>query len=196
MNASNTIIKNRIIEAALPNIAFDGWTMATLTKAAIEAGYSQAMVISVFPAGEKDAIRHFSTMADEWMVHALKGTNPVSLRVRDRVTLAVRKRLEALESYKEAEKLAVAYWMRPFRKFEGVKLVWKTADVIWQWAGDTATDYNRYTKRGLLSGVLTSTLLYWMGDTSENHRDTWEFLDRRIENVMTIGKIAGKLKTA
>lgn len=196
MNSNNTIIKNRIIEAALPNVPFDGWTMATLVHGAVEAGYSEAMVTSVFPAGEKDAIRHFSLMADEWMLAALKETNPVSLRVRDRVTLAVRKRLEAMEPFKEAEKLAVSYWVRPFRKFEGVKLVWKTADVIWQWAGDTATDYNRYTKRGLLSGVLTSTLLYWLGDVSENHRDTWEFLDRRIENVMAIGKIAGKLKTA
>ena len=154
MNNNNTIIKNRIVEAALPNIPFDGWTKATLVRGAIEAGYSEAMVLSVFPAGEKDAIRHFSTMADEWMTAALKQTNPVSLRVRDRVALAVRKRLEALEPYKEAEKLAVSYWVRPFRKFEGVKLVWKTADVIWQWAGDTAPDYNRYTKRGLLSGVL------------------------------------------
>lgn len=196
MNSSNSIIKNRIIQAALPNVPFDGWTMATLVQGAIDSGYSAAMALSVFPAGEKDAIRHFSAMADEWMIAALKETNPVSLRVRDRVALAVRKRLEALESYKEAEKLAVAYWVRPFRKFEGVKLVWKTADVIWQWAGDTATDYNRYTKRGLLSGVLTSTLLYWLGDVSENHSDTWAFLDRRIENVMAIGKIAGKLKTA
>lgn len=196
MSTANAIIKNRIIEAALPNIPFDGWTMDTLISAAVEAGYSEAMVTSVFPAGVKDAIRHFSGMADEWMIDGLKKTNPVSLRVRDRVALAVRTRLEALEPYKEAEKLAAAYWVRPFRKFESIKLIWKTADVIWQWAGDTATDYNRYTKRGLLSGVLTSTLLYWLGDTSPQHADTWEFLDRRIENVMTIGKIAGKLKTA
>jgi ubiquinone biosynthesis protein COQ9 len=196
MSEHNRPIKDAIIMAALPNIPFDGWTRDVLESAAREAGYPCEMVISVFPAGVKDAIRHFSVMADSWMMEKLASYNPVSLKVRDRITMAVKARLEALESHKEAEKLALAYWMRPFRKFEGVKMVWKTADVIWGWAGDTATDYNRYTKRGLLSGVLTSTVLFWLNDTSDQHTESWAFLDRRIENVMTIGKIAGKFKSA
>jgi ubiquinone biosynthesis protein COQ9 len=117
-------------------------------------------------------------------------------RIRDKVTQAVRVRLEALAPHKEAERLAIAFWMRPLRKWEGAKLVWKTADVIWTHAGDTATDYNRYTKRGLLSGVLTATTLFWLNDTSKDHQDSWAFLDRRIENVMTVGKIVGRFKTA
>jgi ubiquinone biosynthesis protein COQ9 len=196
MSEHNRPIKDAILLAALPNIPFDGWRMDVLQQAAEDAGYTPAMVISVFPVGVKDAIRHFSVMADSWMMEKLAATNPVSMRVRDRVAMAVRARLEGLEPYKEAEKLAIAYWMRPFRKWEGAKLVWKTADIIWHWAGDTATDYNRYTKRGLLSGVLTSTVLFWLNDTSDDHQDSWDFLDRRIENVMTIGKIAGKFKTA
>ncbi len=43
---------------------------------------------------------------------------------------------------------------------------------------------NWYTKRATLSGVYSSTVLYWLGDQSERHEATWSFLDRRIEDVM------------
>lgn len=190
----NQDIKDAIIEAALPAVPFDGWTMKTLQDAAIEAGYEKAMAVAVFPRGVKDALTHFSGWADRRMLEELP--KAPSMRVRDKIALAVRTRLEVLEPYKEVERLAIAFWLRPIRKWEGAKLVWKTADAIWDWAGDTATDYNRYTKRGLLSGVLTATVLFWLSDTSKKHADSWTFLDRRIDNVLSIGKIAGRLKTA
>lgn len=196
MKSTNDPIKTAILEAALPNIPFDGWTMAALENAAAAAGYSAAMVTSVFPQGVKDAMAYLSHWADAKMLQSLKKTNPVSMRIRERIALAVRTRLEILAPHKEAERLAIAFWMRPLRKWEAGKLVWKTADAIWIWAGDTATDYNRYTKRGLLSGVLTATTLYWLNDQSAGHADSWAFLDRRIDNVLSIGKIVGRLKTA
>lgn len=195
MRSSNLAIKNAIIEAALPNAPFDGWTLKTLEEAAVAAGYKKEMAVSVFPQGVKDALIHLSHWADQKMLDVLKqGANPVSMRVRDRIALAVRTRLAVLEEHKEAERLALAYWMRPFRKIEGARLVWKTADVIWDWAGDTATDYNRYTKRSLLCGVIISTTFFWLSDASQDHRDTEAFLERRIDNVLSIGKIAGRLK--
>lgn len=196
MRRSNLDIKNAIIEAALPNVPFDGWTQAMLEQAAVSAGYEAAMVTAVFPKGVKDALIHLSDWADQQALARLRAANPVSMRVRDRITLGVRTRLAVLEPHKEAERLALSYWMRPLRKIEGAKLVWKTADVIWDWAGDTATDYNRYTKRSLLCGVIVATTLFWLTDTSQDQRDTDAFLDRRIDNALSIGKIAGRLKKA
>lgn len=196
MRKNNDTIKDAILESALPDVPFDGWTMDVLERAAQAAGYEAAMVYSVFPAGVKDAIVHLSRWADRQMLERLSASKNPPARIRDKVTLAVRTRLEVLAPHKEAERLAIAYWLRPLRKWEGAKLVWKTADAIWDWAGDTATDYNRYTKRGLLSGVLTATTLFWLSDTSKGSQDSWAFLDRRIENVMSVGKIVGKLKTA
>jgi ubiquinone biosynthesis protein COQ9 len=192
----NFEIKNKIIDGALPDVPFDGWTVDVLQRAAVDAGFEKAMVKAVFPKGVEDAVIHFSRWADERMLDALKKTNPVSMKVRERIALGVRLRFEILESHREAERLAIAYWMRPFRKIQGMKLVWKTADAIWQWAGDTATDYNRYTKRGLLSGVLTATAFFWLNDQSPGRKDSWAFLDRRIENVLSVGKIVGRFKTA
>lgn len=196
MSPQNRLIKDKIIETALLDVPFDGWTMNVLKKAAHDAGFGQGMVLSVFPQGVKDAIRHFALMADEAMIERLSAIDPQSLKIRERVAEAVWARLLFLSEHKEAERLAVAYWARPFRKWDGIKIVWNTADRIWDWAGDTATDYNRYTKRGLLSGVIGSTTLYWLNDQSKDHADSRAFLDRRIENVMGIGKIVGKLKRA
>jgi ubiquinone biosynthesis protein COQ9 len=192
----NQSIKDQIIETALPDVAFDGWADGLLERAAQNAGYDADIVRAVFPKGVRDALIHFSGWADRRMLDALKAANPVSLRMRERVALGVRLRFEILEPFREAERLAIAYWLRPFRKIDGAKLVWKTADAIWKWAGDTATDYNRYTKRGLLSGVITATALSWLNDHSAGRADSWAFLDRRIDNILSAAKIVGRFKTA
>lgn len=191
----NYDIKTRIIESALPDVPFDGWTYAVLEKSALACGFDAAMVRAVFPYGEKDAIRHFAVMADNAMLKELEAV-PSDMKIRERIALAVRTRFEWLENHREAERLAIAYWARPLRKFEGAKIVWNSADVIWNWAGDTATDYNRYTKRILLSGIITATAFYWLDDESAGRTDSWAFLGRRIENALALGKIAGKLKKA
>lgn len=196
MDDVNLSIKDAVLLAALPDIAFDGWTHAVLERAAVSAGYTADMARAVFPRGEVDAAVHFSGLIDRRMMAALKKTDTSTMRVRDRIALAVRTRFEMLEPYREAERLAAALWVRPIRKIEGAKLLWKTADTIWIWAGDTAMDYNRHTKRALLSGVLGSALLYWLSDPLPARRETEAFLDRRIEGVLRFGQIAGRFKKA
>jgi ubiquinone biosynthesis protein COQ9 len=110
------------------------------------------------------------------------------MRVRDRITLGVRTRLEVLAPHKQSLSTALAHMSLPPRNLKLAKLVWETADKIWWAAGVSATDYNHYPKRFLLSGVLSATALFWLNDKSSGHADTWEFLDRRIENVMKVGQ--------
>jgi ubiquinone biosynthesis protein COQ9 len=100
--------------------------------------------------------------------------------------------LELNEVYREAVHRTVTWLAVPLNVPHGAKLLWRTADVMWCMAGDTATDYNHYTKRGILSGVYSATLLYWLNDVSEGYEKTWAFLDRRIENVMQFEKVKAK----
>jgi ubiquinone biosynthesis protein COQ9 len=183
-------IRDSILDRLIPHVPFDGWSKDALSRASAEAGYAPDMGEAVFPFAMDDVVAHFADRADREMLAALEGQD-IS-RMRDKITQAVRQRLIWLDRHKEAERAAVAYWMRPIRKYRGMKIVWRTADCIWNWAGDTATDYNRYTKRILLAGVLTSTVLYWMKDN--NLEDTFAFLDRRIENVLTFGTLIGGMK--
>lgn len=188
-----TQISDDILTAMLPAVPFDGWTESLARQAAGEAGYAPAMACAVFPAGPADMAAHFADMADRGMLAALAGVDADSLKIRERVTLAVRERINWLSAHKEAERAALAFWLRPMRKYRGGKIVWRTADRIWTWAGDTSADYNRYTKRALLSGVLASTMVFWMQDQSEGSADTHAFLDRRIANVLQWGKAMGGL---
>lgn len=190
---NTTKIRDAILDALLPHVAFDGWTMEAARRAAGEAGYKPEMADAIFTA-PTDIVRHFADLADREMLAALKDSDPDSMKVRERIALASRKRLEWLNNHKEAERLAAAFWLRPWRKFEGAKIVWRTADHIWTWAGDTATDYNHYTKRALLSGVLSATTLYWLNGEGRNLSDAYAFLDRRIGNVLQLGKVVGGLK--
>lgn len=196
MTKNITKIRDDILLELLPGVAFDGWTWEGVRRAAPMAGHDPDMADAVFPGGLKDVIAHLSDYANRQMMAGLNMTDPQSLRVRERIRLAVQLRFEALQPYKEAERMAVTYWMRPLRKFDGIRLVWRTADLIWDWAGDTATDYNRYTKRGLLSAILTSATLAWLNDQGRDLTATMAFVDRRIENVMQFEKIKGKLKRA
>ena len=70
-----------------------------------------------------------------------------------------------------------------------LKSGWRTADVMWRIAGDTSTDYNHYTKRLMLGGVYSSTLLVWLDDQTPGFSETASFLDRRIDDVMRIEKL-------
>jgi ubiquinone biosynthesis protein COQ9 len=182
-------LKTKILLSALPDVPFDGWTDSLLERAADRMQVDSA---EAFPKGIKELVEYFSIWANDETLAKLKKSKLETMRVRDRITLGVRTRLEILQPYKQAVSAALAFMALPPRNLAMPKLVWTTADMLWRAAGDTATDYNHYTKRILLSGVLTSTTLYWLNDTSKNHTNTWQFLDRRIGDVLKIGqKISG-----
>lgn len=180
--------------AALADVPFDGWCWDVIEKSALRLGYDKETVRRVFSDKLSNVLRYFSIWADRQMLAALEGVNIDNMRVRDRIRLAIQTRLEVLEPYKESVRAASVYWFSPFRKITAGKMVWQSADKIWNWAGDRATNYNHYTKRALLSGVITTTMVAWLNDNSSNHQETLAFLDRRIDNVLGIGKFIGKFK--
>ena len=187
-------IRDDIVLAALPSVPFDGWRWSGLETAAVESGYDKDMPSSVFPQGLTDAVDHFADWADRQMLESLKNTDPISLRVRDRIKTCVLTRLDVLEPYKEAVRYSAAYWAIPGRQGRASKALWRTSDRMWTWAGDESEDYNYYTKRGLLSSIIAPTTLVWLEDpqTSEQGSKTETFLEARIENVLKIGGRAGK----
>lgn len=196
MSETTQDIQDNILAALLPSIAFDGWTWAATREASVQAGYEPSMADAVFPGKLTDVVSHFADWADRCMLAELEDVNIESLRVRDRIRDAVLTRLQILTPYREDVKMALSYYAIPHRAPRASKAVWRTADRIWTWAGDTATDYNRYTKRGLLSAVITSTTLAWLNDDTPDLEKTQQFLDRRIENVMQFGRLVGKVKKA
>jgi ubiquinone biosynthesis protein COQ9 len=110
------------------------------------------------------------------------------MKIRERIRALVWERLRIQEPAKEAIRRALAILAMPQNLPPPPRLSWRSADVMWRMAGDTATDYNHYTKRAILSAVYGSTLLAWLQDDSEGSADTAAFLDRRIDEVMRFEK--------
>lgn len=188
--------RDAILLGMLPDVAFDGWTRTAMLRGAEMAAFEKEEALAAFPNGIPQVIEHFSGWADREMLDRLAEAELESMKVRDRITLAVRTRLEILAPHKEAVRRSVAMLALPQAAGLGPRILYRTVDAMWHAAGDTATDYNFYTKRALLAGVQTSTTLYWLDDRSEGNERTWAFLDRRIADVMRIGRGIGQLKDA
>ena len=184
--------RDAVLKAALPNVPFDGWTDATLERAAESAGFP-GQAKRIFPGGSKDAIAHFMDLADRLMLEDLQAHDLASMKVRARVTTAVRVRLERWTANREAIRRALS--LSPLPPFAGDALRgwYRTVDAIWRAAGDRATDFNFYTKRALLAGVYAATILYWLDDRTLGCSATWAFLDRRIADAMQIPQLKAKL---
>lgn len=183
-----------IIAQALPQVAFEGWTMGLLKNAALDAGYKKTDAIRVFPGGAIDAVNAFFHLSDEEMEHVLQGYHLESMKIRERIATAVRIRICIHESHPEAVRRALAMLALPFFCHHGLRNLYNTTDAIWYAAGDKSTDFNFYTKRMMLAAVYMSTLRFWLDDESAGKNHTWEFLERRIENVMSIERAKHRAK--
>ena len=189
-------LKDRILLAALPHVPFDGWSMAALRAGATDARIEPQDLLHAFPNGARDAVAHFSDWADREALKSFAAKGIAGLKTHEKVALGVRARLEAMTPFREAARKATAWLATPRRARLASTLIFRTADRIWRAAGDASTDFNFYTKRGLLSGVILTTTLYWLDDKSEDSRASWEFLDRRIDGVLRVGGTLGKAAKA
>lgn len=177
-----------ILAKALPLVPFDGWNQQTLNQAAVEAGYRKTDSIRVFPGGAMDAIDAFFLQSDREMENTLAGYHLDTMKIRERISTAIRLKLSAMAPHREAVRRAVAMHAMPFSLHHGIKSLYRTVDSMWYAIGDTSSDFNFYTKRATLAGVYSATLLYWLDDRSPGYENTWAFLDRRIADIMTIEK--------
>ena len=184
---------NAVLDAALAHVPFDGWSDKTFRAAITEAGVDPGLARALFPRGAVDLALAFHRRGDAAMTDRLKAADLLSMRYRDRVAAAIRCRLEAVAE-KEAVRRGTTLFALPNHAADGAKAIWGTADAIWTALGDTSRDLNWYTKRATLSAVYAATVLYWLGDDSIGHRNTWEFLDRRIDDVMRIEKAKAGLR--
>lgn len=183
--------RDDFLTGTLPHIVFDGWTQTAMSRAAEDMGVPPVEVKRLFPAGTVDLVETFYTRMDRETQAELDRLDLESMKIRVRIATCVKVRLQLYAQHREAVRRLVTVMSLPEVALKArVKArLFKTADLMWRAAGDTSTDFNYYTKRGLLSAVYGATLLYWLDDESEDFENTWAFLDRRINDVMQIQKL-------
>lgn len=174
------------------NAAFDGWNGKALAAAARQAGVDGDVAALAFNDDAMDLIDAWIQAVDVEMARRLPPEKIDAMKIRDKITSLVDTRLVIARPNKEALRRAMSIMAMPQNLRRSMRINWRTADIMWRMAGDTATDYNHYTKRIILSGVYTSTLLVFVDDGSEDFAETRAFLARRIENVMQFEKAKAK----
>ena len=190
----NDRLRQNIVQIVLEESAFEPFRLPVILGYLKQKGISEQQFEALYPDGLSQLAQDVSDFFDAEMLDKLPPQKPEDMRIRDAVEMAVFKRLEVMASHKGAVQTLTQYWGKPWVGLKAGKAIWSTADKIWTWAGDTSTDYNHYTKRSLLSGVLGSTYLYWVSEDDPSFHKTQGFLSRRIENVMQLGKVIGRFK--
>jgi ubiquinone biosynthesis protein COQ9 len=183
-----------LMRACVRHVTFDGWSERALKAGAKDVGMAVETAKTLFPNTGHDLVTLHCQNADAEALDCLGNQDLTSMRVRERVTMAIRTRIEIVRGDREAVRQAVSMFTLPGNATLGARLLFGTVDRLWRAAGDTSTDWNYYSKRGLLAGVYGSTVLYWLQDNSEDFVDSWLFLDRRIADVMKVPKIIGSIR--
>ena len=183
--------------ALAPDIAasaiFDGWNETALNAAAEMASCDPDVARLAFQSEGKGGlamamIEAWITSVDQAMEAEWPAERLATLKIRERIRTLVAFRLDAVADIDEAVRRALAVMAQPQNAARALKLGWHSADIMWRLAGDTATDYNHYTKRAILAGIYSATLAVFVNDESEGKADTHAFLERRIDGVMNFEK--------
>lgn len=192
--ADLTLDELRLVLA--PQIAaeaiFDGWSDTALANAADMLGADVDVARLAFPGGAMDMIGAWIAAIDAQMEADLSAEQLAQLKIRDRIRTLIQFRLDAVAGQEEALRRALAIMAMPQNVPQSLKMGWHTADLMWRKAGDTATDYNHYTKRTILAGIYAATLAVFVDDESEGKAETTAFLERRIDGVMRFEKAKAK----
>ncbi len=173
--------------------AFDGWSKLAVSNAASAMGTDPATAQYAFSGGAMAMIEAWVNSVDAAMAEALPAEQLAAMKIRERIRSLVQFRLDAVAHQKEALRRALAIMAMPQNAVRALQLGWHSADVMWRLAGDTATDYNHYTKRLTLGSIYAATLAVYVDDASDDHQTTRAFLERRIEGIMKFEKAKARL---
>ena len=185
-------IREALAPLVADNAAFDGWNTAAVASAASVLGVDPSIAAIAFPGGATGMIDAWFASIDAAMTARFTSEQLAGMKIRERITTLVETRLELVAGNREALRRAVAILAMPQNLATAAKLGWRSADAMWRLAGDTATDYNHYTKRTILGSVYAATVTVFLNDESEGWADTRAFLGRRIEGIMRFEKAKAK----
>ncbi len=185
-------LRDEILLSTLGNIAFDGWTERSLRDGASMAGQDADTARLAFPDGIPGLIAHFADWADRQMAEAAAAEGPdfATRTLRDRLVLVVRARFLALAPHHEAVRRLPPVLALPANAPRAAGFLVRSADAAWRAAGDDATDFSYYLRRAALVALLSAATAYWLGDRSEGHRGTLAFIERRIDRMLAVGRLA------
>jgi ubiquinone biosynthesis protein COQ9 len=186
--------RQRLLEAVLYEVPFEGWSQTALFAGARAAGIAPTAAMNLFPGGPIEVLEFWHRQADAQMVETMAAQDLSALRFPERIALAIRTRLEQALRHREAVRAGLAYLSNPLHAATAARVTYATVDTIWRAIGDRSTDFSFYTKRASLAAVYGATVLFWLNDRSPGTVETWAFLDRRLADIGRIPRARAQLR--
>jgi ubiquinone biosynthesis protein COQ9 len=184
-------IKDNVLKHILQSVSFDGWSQDSLRHGAKKAGYDDHFSELIFPGGVKEVLDCYIMDLDRQMIAIALKERKSSARVKEMLV----NRVKIIAQNKLLAAKTISFLALPWNLPQATKMLWRTVDLIWLHAGnDLSTDFNHYSKRGLLASIYSSAIMYMLSDQSDNLKDTFEFIDRKFIDVKFIGEKIGKFK--
>lgn len=187
--------RNALAAASLEHVVFDGWSKDCFDAALKDSGINPDLARIACPRGAVDLAIELHRQGDQKLVAEVADMDLATLRYSERVAALVKRRIE-LAGDPEVVRKSASLFALPQHMAEGSGLIWGTSDKIWRALGDTSDDFNWYSKRVILSGVYSATLLFWLGDDCAGKARTWAFLDQRIADVMRFERFKSSFRTS
>jgi ubiquinone biosynthesis protein COQ9 len=181
-------LRRRLALAVGEHAVFDGWSRAAVDSAADQLGIDRSQARLAMPRTAAGMVDVYIQGVDRALQDHFTPKRLARMKIREKIRALVWKRLEIMGPAREAVRRGGAILAFPQNLPLGIRIGWRTSDLMWRMAGDTSTDFNHYTKRLTLGAVYASTLLVWLDDQSDGWSETSAFLDRRIDDVMKFEK--------
>lgn len=196
-------VKFDLISAMLPHVPFDGWNWDAIEQGAIDIGFEKKktpllrkkIYKELFKNGSIDFIDIFSKMIDLEVKKTYEMMESQPERVPEKIKTIIMIRLNLCQKHKEAVRSSISLTAMPKNAKKSVNILYRTCNSIWRMAGDKSTDFSFYTRRISLAAVYTSTLLFWLNDTSNKIAETESFLDRRLNDISKISNLKKPVST-
>jgi ubiquinone biosynthesis protein COQ9 len=176
-----------IIDALVPQVPFDGWTLTALRNALTSLNQNPDDAPLIFPNGVTEMLESYTALADQRMIEAAKAADVTTMRIPDRIQTIIELRLSLFEGQQDAIRRALALLTLPTNAPLAAKTLARTVDAIWHAAGDTSADFAWYTKRATLAAIYPPILLFWLNDTTNS---TPAFIARRLAGVARLGSLS------
>ncbi|SCV65462.1 hypothetical protein ANAPRD1_00851 [Anaplasma phagocytophilum] len=190
------IVKN-ICEATIALIPSYGVTDQALLEACTLLDMEGKLY--KFPNGIRTVLEHMNEALIEHITSTYGDIDPSKVpRIRDKILCLLEICVRHHASLPEPRALLrslTSYYLTPSNTCFAMSMVFKIADTMWHLTKDPSTDFNYYTKRITLATIYFLSMLHMSDDTSENFTSTFDFLKRRVENVISFYKFKGKIKS-
>ena len=187
-------IRDEILLAILPNVAFDGWTERVVKDGVRDAGFSDDMAFRAFPGGIPEIIRHWSDYGDRRLREEMSALDLAGVPLAERLATAIRLRISVYAPHKESVRRTIAHLVLPAHAGTAARNLAQTVNAIWYAAGDRSADVSFYSRRAILLPIYVAAVLYWLDDESDGSAETWQFVARRIDDVMRAPKLKATLR--